>query len=153
MNGRNAATLLLVSAGYLIAVSVAVVVTVGLILAAAALPDGGAYGSFFALMRDLPAMLAIGFAWTISCALPGFVVAIVLGESRLWDRWRDYAVAGVANAGASLAIFAVAFGSPFDMPSMVAASFPGGFAGGAAYWFSVGRLVARRRHTAARDAV
>lgn len=151
MNGRGIATLLLAAAGYPVAVSVAVVVTVGLILAAAAFPDGGAYGSFYALLRDLPAMLAIGFTWTFTCALPGFVVAIVLGESRQWDRWRDYAVAGLVNAGASLAIFAIVFASPFDMPTMVAASFPGGFAGGAAYWFSLGRLVARRRHVASPD--
>lgn len=151
MNGRGIATLLLVAAGYPVAVSVAVVVTVGLILAAAALPDGGAYGSFFALLRHLPAMLAMGFLWTFSCALPGFVVAIVLGESRRWDHWRDYAVAGLLNAGASLAIFAVFFASPLDVPMMVAASFPGGFAGGAAYWFSLGRLVARRRHVASAD--
>ena len=96
-------------------------------------------------------MLAIGFTWTFTCALPGFVVAILLGESRQWDHWRDYAVAGLVNAGASLAIFAVVFASPLDMPTMVAASFPGGFAGGAAYWFSLGRLVARRRHVASAD--
>ena len=151
MNGRGIATLLLAAAGYPVAVSVAVVVTVGLILAAAAFPDGGAYGSFYALLRDLPAMLAIGFTWTFTCALPGFVVAVLLGESRQWDRWRDYAVAGLVNAGASLAIFAIVFASPFDMPTMVAASLPGGFAGGAAYWFSLGRLVARRRHVASAD--
>ena len=151
MSGQRLFTIALVASGYVVAVCVAVVVTVALILAPSALPDGGARGSIFALLRDLPAFLTIGFVWTVSCALPGFIVAILIGESLRWDRWRDYAIAGLANAAPSLAIFAVFVGSPFDMPSMVVASFPGGFAGGAAYWFSVGRLVARGRAIASAD--
>ena len=153
MTSSRLLTIALVVAGYLVAVCVAVVVTVALILAPSALPDGGARGSFFALLRELPAFLIIGFVWTVSCALPGFIVAILLGESLRWDRWRDYAIAGLVNAVPSLAVFAIFVGSPFEMPSMVVASFPGGFAGGAAYWFTAGRLVAGRRGFARADAV
>lgn len=151
MIGRGIATLLIVGFGYMVAVCVAVVVTVALVLAPSVLPDAGASGSVLALLRDLPLILVFGFVWTVSCALPGFVVAILLGERGQWDRWRSYALAGLVNAVPSLAIFAAFVGSPFEMPSMVAAVFPGGFAGGAAYWFSAGWLIARRRAVAATD--
>ena len=147
MSPGRAVFLLCVGAGYVVAVSAAVIVTVGLILTPEILRHM-AGGAALSLLRDLPAMLALGFVWTFSCALPGFVVAIVLGERRSWDRWHRYALAGLANAAPSLAIFGLVFGSPFDAPPMVVASFPGGFAGGAAYWFSTGRLLARRRPTA-----
>ena len=147
MSARRAARLLLVGAGYVVAVSAATTVTAGLILASQMPAPYGAEASVLSL-GDLPVMLAVGFVWTFSCALPGFVVAVLFGERLRWDGWHLYALAGLANAAPSLAIFALVFGSPFDVPSMVAASFPGGFAGGAAYWFSAGRLVARRRPTA-----
>ncbi|MCO5145750.1 MAG: hypothetical protein M9895_06165 [Aquamicrobium sp.] len=151
MTGRRIATILIVGFGYLVAVCAAVVVTVALIFSPFALPDDGANGSLFSLLGDLPFILAVGFFWTVSCALPGFIVAILLGESERWEHWWAYAVAGLANAVPSLAIFGVFVGSPFEMPSMVMASFPGGFAGGAAYWLSAGRLVARRRAVASTD--
>jgi hypothetical protein len=151
VTGHRLAALLVVGLGYLVAVSVAVVVTVAIIFAPAALPDGGAHGSLFALLRDLPAFLIIVFMWTVSCALPGFLFAIALGERRGWEGTRDYAVAGLANVVPSLAIFAVFVGSPFEMPMMVAGAFPGGLAGGAAYWLSAGRIVAGRRGLARRD--
>ena len=151
MTGRRIATLLIVGFGYLVAVCVAVVVTVALIFAPSALPDDGANGALFSLLGDLPFILAVGFFWTFSCALPGFVVAVLWGESERWEHWWAYAVAGLANAASSLAIFGVFVGSPFEMPSMVAASFAGGFAGGAADGFSAGRLVARRRAVASAD--
>ena len=150
MSAGRAARLLLVGAGYVVAVSAATTVTAGLIIALQMPARQGAQGPVFSL-DDLPLMLVVGFVWTFSCALPGFVVAILFGERLRWDRWHLYALAGLANAAPSLAIFALVFGSPLDVPSMVAASFPGGFAGGAAYWLSAGRPLARRRYRA--DAV
>jgi hypothetical protein len=131
--------------GYFMAVCTAVVVTEAIMVAPMALPDGGANGSILALLPDFPGMFIVGFFWTFICALPGFIVAIVLGERWGWSRWTSYAFAGAANALPSLAIFAGLAGSPFAMPSMVVGAFPGGFAGGGAYWFAAGRTIAGRR--------
>lgn len=141
-----------ISAGYVIAVTVATVVTVAFVLAPSALPDNGAYGTIYGNLADLPAMLTVGFIWTFPCALPGFIAAVLLGERQGWDRWLAYALAGMANAVPSFAIFAATIGSPFEIPMMVAGAFPGGFAGGAAYWFTAGRLIARWRTIAAEAA-
>lgn len=131
--------------GYLVAVCAAVVVTEAIMVAPMALPDQGANGSIVAFLPDFPGMFVVGFFWTFICALPGFIVAIFIGERRGWSRWTSYAVAGAANALPSLAIFAGLAGSPLVVPAMVLGAFPGGFAGGAAYWFSAGRTIASRR--------
>jgi len=137
--------LLLVCAGYIAAVTAAVIVTVAIMLAPAALPDNGAQGSIFRMLSEmLPAMLVIGFFWTFICALPGFIVAIVVGERLRWNHWRRYACAGFVNAVPALAIYGQLAGSPFGMPIMVLASFPGGFVGGTVYWFAAGRFAARQ---------
>lgn len=140
--------LLLVFAGYVVAVAAAVIVIVTIMLAPAALPDNGAQGSIFRMLAEMvPGMLVIGYFWTFICAFPGFVVAVVAGERLRWNRWQRYAYAGFVNAVPALAIYGVLAGSPFGMPIMVLASFPGGFAGGAAYWFVSGRFVGRRAGT------
>ena len=141
--------LVLISAGYCVAVAAATVVTVVLMLAPAALPDDGARGSFFRTMTEIaPAMLLIGFFWTFLCALPGFVAAIALGERSRWRGWKIYSVAGFFHVVPSLAVFGALSGSPLEMPGMMAAAFPGGLAGGAAYWAGAGRFVAARRRPA-----
>jgi hypothetical protein len=138
--------LALIAWGYGIAVAAATIVTVVVMLAPTALPDGGARGSFFQSVAELaPAMLVIGFFWTFGCALPGFVVAMILGERSRWRGWKIYAVAGFFNVMPSLALFAGLAGSPLEMPGMVVGAFPGGLAGGAAYWAGAGRFVAARR--------
>jgi hypothetical protein len=134
--------------GYFFAVCAAVVVTEAIMVAPMALPDEGASGSIVALVPDFPGMFVVGLFWTFICALPGFIVAIIIGERRGWSRWTSYALAGTANVVPSLAIFAGLAGAPFTMPSMVVGAFPGGFAGGAAYWFAAGRMVAGRRKRA-----
>lgn len=141
--------LFLVLAGYVIAVTVAVFVTVVIMLSPTALPDNGAQGSIFATLAQLmPAALVVGFFWTFLCAWPGFLVAIVLGETSRWQGWLPYAKAGFVNVIPSLAIYGGMAGSPFQMPMMVLASFFGGFAGGVAYWLCAGRFVALRRKVA-----
>lgn len=141
--------LFLIFAGYVIAVTAAVIVTVVLMLAPTALPDNGAQGSFFATVAELmPAMLIVGFFWTFICALPGFVLAIVIGERSRWSGLWTYAVAGFFNVIPSLAMFGGLAGSPFEIGGMTIAAFPGGLAGGAAYWKCAGRFVALRRKPA-----
>jgi len=141
--------LFLIFAGYIVAVTAAVIVTVIIMLAPTALPDNGAQGSIFATLAQLmPAALVVGLFWTFICAWPGFLVAIVIGESRRWQGWPAYATAGLVNVVPSLAIYGGLAGSPFQMPMMVLASFFGGFAGGVAYWLCAGRFVALRRKVA-----
>lgn len=137
--------LALIALGYFPAVAAATIVTVALMLAPTALPDDGAWGSIYASLRELPIVLAGGFIWTFICALPGFVIAILLSEASHWRGWRSYALAGCCNVAPSLAISAGLAGTPLEMPGMVAAAFPGGLAGGAAYWASAGRFAAARR--------
>ena len=146
---RHGVHLFLIGAGYVIAVVAAVIVTVTLFLAPMALPDNGAQGSLFKTLSEVvPPALVIGFFWTLVCAWPGFIAAIVLGERRLWARWKDFAIAGFINVVPSYAMFAALFGPPLSNPWMVAASFPGGFVGGAVYWFVAGRFIAMRRKPA-----
>ncbi len=142
---RSTRALPLAALGYVIAVCVAVVVTEAVMLAPAALPDDGRNGSIFAFLPDLPGVFVVGFFWTFLCALPGFVVAVILGERRSWSHWLSYAAAGTLNVVPSLAIFSGLAGPPFSMPLMIVGAFIGGFAGGAAYWAGAGRFVARRR--------
>lgn len=140
--------LFVIFAGYFIAVTAAVIVTVVLMLAPTALPDNGAQGSFFATVAELmPGMLVVGFFWTFICALPGFIVAILIGERSRWTGWRIYAAAGFLNVIPSLAMFGALAGSPFGIGGMAIAAFPGGIAGGWAYWVAAGRFVALRRST------
>jgi len=146
---RRAAFLGLVLAGYLAAVAAASAVTVAMILLPEALPGLGGPAPFRQTVVEIgPPMLAIGFLYTLLCAFPGFVAAIWLGERDRWMRGRTYAAAGFANVVPALLVFWMLSGSPFEMPVMVYASFPGGLAGGAAYWLTAGRIVARRRGAA-----
>lgn len=142
---RAGGRIALIAFGYVIAVCVAVVVTEAIMLAPAAFPDDGANGSLMGLLPDLPGMFVIGFFWTFLCALPGFVIAIIIGERHGWSKWRDYATAGLLNVIPSLTFFWGLAGSPFSMPLLVVAALPGGFAGGAGYWTAAGRFVARNR--------
>lgn len=142
---RRHPPLLLVAAGYLAAVIVAVFVTVFLIFGTPFFQGETGATTPGELLSELPSILAMGFAWTFPCALPGFIVAIALGEKLRWKSWLPYAIAGFVNAAPALAIFATFIGSISDATGMIVSSFPGGFVGGTAYWFAAGRHVARRR--------
>jgi len=143
------ARLFLTFAGYVVAVVAATFVTVVIMLAPMALPDGGAQGSIFATLGQvMPAAIVVGLYWTFMCAWPGFIVAIMIGERSRWTGFHIYAIAGFANVVPSLLIYSGFAGSPFQMPSMVFASFIGGLAGGAAYWWTTGRIIAARRAAA-----
>ena len=100
-------------------------------------PDG--------IVRDLGEIIGIGLYYTTICALPGFIVAIAIGERMHWKRWFHYALAGLANVVPSLALFTLADASLFDLPSFVPACLAGGYLGGTAYWLAAGRRVVARR--------
>lgn len=136
--------LALIVAGYGLAVAVATVVTVALLFAPAA-QSGGTLASLRFALTDAPAIMVVGFFWTFLCALPGFIVAVALGERLAWRRWRSYAFAGLFNVIPSFAIFAGFTGSLSGMIEPFLSALPGGFAGGAAYWMGAGRFVAARR--------
>lgn len=149
MPWRPATKLFVIFAGYIFAVTAAVIVAVALMLAPTALPDDGAQGSFFKTVSEVvPAMLVIGYFWTFLCAWPGFIAAVIVGERSRWERWPHYAVAGFINVVPSFAMFSIFASSPWNNPIMIAASFPGGFAGGAVYWFVAARFIADRRKPA-----
>ncbi len=139
--------LVLIAAGYFLAVAAATVVTVAFLLAPAAW-SGGTLAAFRSALADAPAIVVIGFFWTFICALPGFVVAVVLGERSRWRGWTIYAVAGLLDVIPSFAIFGGLTGSLSGMTELVLCAFPGGFAGGAAYWVGAGRFIAKRRSPA-----
>ncbi|WP_312797900.1 hypothetical protein [Tianweitania sp.] len=134
-----------VAVGYFVAVIVAVVVTVFLIIGTPFFESEVGVVTWPDVSRQLPSLVTIGMAWTFPCAFPGFLLAVLLGERLKWNSWRPYAIAGFGNAAPALAIFSVLFGSPSDLTAMTVSSFPGGFAGGLAYWFASGRYVASRR--------
>jgi hypothetical protein len=136
--------LLLVATGYVLAVAVATVVTVALLFTPAAMSSGMLAGVRFAV-TDAPAIMFVGFFWTFVCALPGFVVAILLGERLAWRRWHGYAFAGLADVFPSFLVFSAYAGSLLGMADLFLSALPGGFAGGAAYWAGAGRFVAARR--------
>lgn len=144
MSVRSAvAKLGLVLFGYLTATIVASVVTVILMFTPSWL-TGGPVGQVAADADVLPGAFFIGLFYTFFCAWPGFIVAILVGERWQFLGWLTYAGLGTLNAVPSLAICTLIFGSPFAIPAMVIASFPGGFAGGAAYWLVAGSLIRRR---------
>jgi hypothetical protein len=136
--------LLLIVAGYVLAVAVATLVTVALLFAPAALSNGMLAGVRFAV-TDAPVLVFVGFFWTFFCALPGFVFVILLGERLGWRRWHGYAFAGLADVVPSFLVFSIYAGSLLGMADLFLSALPGGFAGGAAYWAGTGRFVAARR--------
>ena len=135
---------LLIAAGYCVAVAVATVVTVALLFAPVATSSGSLAAARVSL-ADAPAIMVVGFFWTFLCALPGFIVAIALGERLGWRRWRSYAFAGLADVVPSFLVFGIFTGSLMGMVDPFLSALPGGFAGGAAYWVGAGRFVAARR--------
>lgn len=120
--------LLLIVAGYVLAVAVATLVTVALLFAPAALSNGMLAGVRFAV-TDAPVL----------------VFVILLGERLGWRRWHGYAFAGLADVVPSFLVFSVYAGSLLGMADLFLSALPGGFAGGAAYWAGAGRFVAARR--------
>jgi hypothetical protein len=76
--------------------------------------------------------------------MPGFLIAVWLAHARRWNRWSQFAFAGVADAVFALVLTQLYMGETL-LPNVVLPCFPGGFAGGAAYWHAAGKYLARRR--------
>lgn len=124
--------------GYGVAVAVASLVTMlamyGVLLASG---DGSSSSGF----EFVSTGVVVGMFWTFICALPGFIAVVIVAARRGWRGWMIHAVAGAANVVPSLLIFSGLAGSPFEFPGLVASCFPGGFAGGAAYWLAGGAWI------------
>jgi hypothetical protein len=89
-------------------------------------------------------VIGIGLMVTFPCALPGFLVAILIAAQFRWNGWWFFAPAGAFNALPSLVIFAVYFGDkPSSLFELLPFCVPGGLAGGLAYWASAGRYLGR----------
>ena len=132
-------------AGYAVAVVVAVLVSVFIMLLPVALPDQDGWN--FSPLRDLPDLVGYGLVITAVFAFPGFVVTLVLSNLGRWRRSLPFVAAGGIDALAALMLFgAYGGGSVTYMPvGLVVPCVPGGLAGGAAYWLTAGRFLARRR--------
>ena len=128
----------LIALGYVAAVAVAAMVTV-LAMYGWAVADGE--GSATSGPEFVSSGFVIGVFWTFICAGPGFILFVVAAARLRWRGWVPCAAAGAANVIPSLAFFSGLAGSPFEFPGMVAACFPGGFAGGAAYWLAGGMWI------------
>lgn len=138
--------LAIIAGGYFVAILVATVVTTFCYLAPMALPDQGQFGSIYGWWSDIPMFLMIGSFYTFLFALPGFVVAVWLGEWLKWKAWTPYSFAGALDAFLAHLLLANFFSASFtEFRPLIVASIIGGFVGGAAYWFAAGRFVAQRR--------
>ncbi len=125
--------LLVIGAGYGVAVFVATFVTVAHLALPTVLPDEGRFGSFYGFMRDWPMLFAGGFALTATAALPGFMAVVLLAWWRNWHDALRFSAAGAANALLSLWLQGGLAGE------LLFAALGGGLAGGFGYW-----LVAER---------
>ncbi len=125
--------------GYIAAILISVNVTVFAILAPSALPDHGAWGSFYANKRDLGFIYSLGFIITPLTALPGFLLTLFVARRGGWVGWLPFACAGTLSAVLALAIFNVAMQMPLLPLTILLPCLPGGFAGGLAYWAAVRR--------------
>ncbi|RWM91584.1 MAG: hypothetical protein EOR84_20355 [Mesorhizobium sp.] len=127
--------------GYLAAVLIAVTVAVSAILAPTALPDNGAWGSFYANKSDTEVLYVLGLYVTFPTALPGFLLTLFVARLGRWVGWLPFACAGTLNAVLALAILRVPLHMPvLGTPLMILLPcLPGGFAGGIAYWAVVRR--------------
>jgi hypothetical protein len=139
---RIARIVLLTALGYGIAVAVAALVTV-LAMYGLALASGD--GNTSSGLEFVSTGFVVGMFWTFICAFPGFIVFVIIAVRRQWRGWLIHALAGTANVVPSLLIFSGLAGSPFEFPGMVLSCFPGGFAGGAAYWLAGGVWIAAKR--------
>ena len=128
--------------GYGAAVAVAALVTV-LEMYGWAVATGE--GSATSGPEFVSSAFVVGVFWTFICAWPGFVVFVVVAARLRWRGWVSSAAAGAVNVVPSLALFSGLAGSPWEFPGMVPACFPGGLAGGAAYWLAAGRWISHLR--------
>ncbi|MGD9913515.1 MAG: hypothetical protein AB7S80_05480 [Rhizobiaceae bacterium] len=115
--------------GYAAAVLVASIVTIIFVMAPAIVATGFTQ----AVIDNAGRLLAFGLVATGSMALPGFVFTVWLAGYSGWNRWTLFALAGLADAFVALVILQVYLGGMLA-PELLLPCFPGGYAGGIAYW-------------------
>ncbi|UNK39594.1 hypothetical protein MNR02_07755 [Shinella sp. H4-D48] len=115
---------LLVALGYIAAVLTATTVVIFLLYFWAGASDG------------LFQIFLVGLAYTFGCALPGFIVAVVLARVLQMRAWLFFVIAGGIDGPLSL----VFFDRSLLYDTFVFMILAGGLAGGLAYW-----LIAYRR--------
>ncbi len=127
--------------GYAVAVVVATFVTVALVVAASALPDGGRFGSYYKVMSDVVAFAYVGLIVTSGYALPGWLISVVIAGFRAETRRLYFIITGVLTAHlAQLILAGFAGGGPMfgltgEMGGIYLWSMIGGAFGGWAYWW------------------
>ncbi|MCJ8148873.1 MULTISPECIES: hypothetical protein [Shinella] len=115
---------LLVALGYIAAVLTATTVVIFLLYFWAGASDG------------LFQIFLVGLAYTLGCALPGFIVTVVLARVLQMRAWLFFVIAGGIDGPLSL----VFFDRSLLYDTFVFMILAGGLAGGLAYW-----LIAYRR--------
>ncbi len=126
--------------GYLVAVLVATLVTVALILALSALPDGGQFGSFYNLIKDVAGFITVGLLITVSYAFPGWLICVVIAAYRSLNRRVYFLISGALTALLANALLeglsggGLMFNATGELGGVVLASIVGGAFGGWAYW-------------------
>lgn len=126
---------------YGVAVSVATTVTLFLVAVPAVLPDDGRWRSVYDILRYWPDNFAFGWMITAFTAFPGFLYVLYLSRKHAWTKAMNFVVAGALNVVPSLVIFHVFLGAvKFMSPVMLLSCFPGGLAGGHAYWLAARML-------------
>jgi len=129
---------------YAAAVLVAVCVSVALMALPSFFPGLGMWQSFAAFREDVPGLLVFGMLITGLFGLPGFLIALRLAQRGSWSRVGQFAFAGCANTLLAIILFQIYMGAPVLPLSIYLPCFPGGYAGGVAYWFLRARYRAAR---------
>lgn len=133
--------------GYILAIVVAVIVTLAAYFAPSALPDAGAWGSIHAYLRDWQTIFLVGLMLTFPAALTGFLIAVFFSIVQCWRSRLPFMLAGGVNALMSWLLLGIYLAMPFKtiQLGLIVASMVGGLAGGFAYWTATGRITASWR--------
>ena len=132
-------SLAIILPGYVIAVCVAVAITVALYLAPTALPDDGRWGSIYREARDLPGYFLVGGMYTTITAWPGYLATLYHAHRKERHTLQFYCVGGVLTALVAHFMFAVLAKGGFladrSLLPVVFCSIPGGIGGAAAFFW------------------
>ena len=130
--------MLVVLFGYLVAVFIAVIVTVALVMTGGLLTAEDPLPGFVA---TLILGIWVGCLITFPTALPGFILSVVLARMADMERLAWFAMAGALDALLALGLFTLFDRSVYFPPPVVIACVIGGLAGGIAYWKAAGRFL------------
>jgi hypothetical protein len=147
MNARDfALRAVRIGFGYACAVVVATVVTVAVQYFRVIVIDGQGWGSFPAVLADLPFVLFVGGYVTFVMALPGFLAVMVLSFATGWRSWAFFALAGALDVFPACALYEAMSRPDYSEPGVMLFSefplicLPGGFLGGLTFWLVMRRF-------------